>query len=158
MAGLSSIHLFDRYDLTLDGNPIKKVMSDTFNAELNEQEYKIDFSRSKGLSGTISWSDKDTVDRIADTMNFLKYLEEQENIVSKVSKEVNKYIEDKVNCYLRLHNISFLQWSKNGQVKYRKNMTEYYYENEFICGVEIIQDELIPDDMKLEHTLLLKYY
>lgn len=159
MSGLSSIHLFDRYGFTLDGNPIKKVMSDTLKVEVNEPEYKIDFSRNKGQCGTISWSDKDTIERIADTMNFLKYLEEQENnIVSKISKEVGEYLEKKVSEFCKINNVSLIDWSKNGQLKQWKNKTEYYYNDYLVCGVEIIQDELIPDDMKLEHTLLLKYY
>ena len=158
MPGLSSIHLFDKYDFMLNGSPVKKVISDTLELEVNEPKFKIELPRDKQC-GTITWSDKDTVDHVADTMNFLKYLEEQENnIVSKISKEVGEYIEKKVNEFCEINNVSLIDWSKNGQIKQWKNKTEYYYNDYLVCGVEIIQDELIPDEMKLEHTVLLKYY
>ena len=77
---------------------------------------------------------------------------------SEIANEVNKHIENKINEYCKSHNINFLDWSKNGKVKYWTNRTEYSYKEHFICGVEIIQDELIPDDFKLKKTLLLRYY
>ena len=161
MPGLSSVHLFDKYDLTINGSPIKKVFSDALKAAVDEPEFSIDWSKHKDICGTISLKPKniEEIDHIVAGLTLDNYINDQHNIlVSEIAKEINKYFEDKVGTYCKLHNIDLLEWSRNGQVKYWKNRTEYSYKGEIVCGVEVIQDELIPEDFKLKKTLLLKYY
>lgn len=161
MPGLSSVHLFDKYDLTINGSPIKKVFSDALKAAVEEPEFSVDWSKHKDICGTIPFKikSKEELDHIIDDLNLSNYIHDQHQaVVNEVAKSVNKYLEGRVNEYCKLYNIDMLEWSRNGKVKYWKNKTEYYYKEEFICGVEVIQDELIPEDFKLKKTLLLKYY
>lgn len=158
--GLSSIHLFDKYDLMINGSPIKKVMSDTLNAAVSEPEYKIDFLKHKDICGTIPFKfNKEQFEQAVNTLKLDNFINnQQQSIISKIAEEVNEYLENKVRDYCKSHEINFIQWSKYGEKKHWPNKTEYYYNEEFICGVEVIQDELIPSDFKLQKTVLLRYY
>jgi len=151
----------DMFNILLNDSPIDKVFSDTLNAEINKPECLADFTNNKGQCGTIQLKpiSVDELTKIVGDLKLDDYINNwHQTLVSEIASEVNKYIENKINEYCKSHNINFLDWSKNGKVKYWTNRTEYSYKGHFICGVEIIQDELIPDDFKLKKTLLLKYY
>ena len=151
----------DMYNILLNDSPIDKVFSNTLNAEVNKPECLVDFTNNKGQCGTIPLKpiSLEELTKIVGDLKLDDYINNwHQTLVSEIANEVNKYIENKINEYLKSHKINFLDWSKNGKVKYWTNKTEYSYKEHFICGVEIIQDELIPDDFKLKKTLLLKYY
>lgn len=150
----------DMYNIQLNNSPIHKVFSNILNAEVNKPECLTDFTN-KGQCGTIPLKhiSIEELTKIVGDLKLDDYINNwHQTLVSEIANEVNKYTEKKINEYCKLHNINFLEWSKNGKVKYWTNRTEYSYKGDFICGVEIIQDELIPDDFKLKKTLLLKYY
>ena len=151
----------DMYNILLNDSPIDKAFSNILNAEVNKPECLADFTNNEGQCGTIPLKhiSVDELTKIVGDLKLDDYINNwHQTLVSEIANEVNKYIENKINEYCKLHNINFLDWSKNGKVKYWTNRTEYSYKGHFICGVEIIQDELIPDDFKLKKTLLLKYY
>ena len=160
MSDLTSINPLEKYDLMINGSPIKKVMTDALNAAVNEPEFKIDWSKNKGICGTLPIKfNKEQFEQAVNTLKLDDFINnQQQSMVSKIAEEVNRYLEDKVKEYCKIYGVSFVQWSKCGEKKHWLNKTEYYYNDEFICGVEVIMDELIPSDFKLQKTLLLRYY
>ena len=146
----------DDYSFTINGQPIGKVVSDALEMDV-ENEYRSFLSDDIKLCGTLSWGVKSA--EIQNTISvFDHFMTEHEKLMADVSKQIRDYILKKINEFCDINHIDFIQWSKNRVEKHLKNKIEYYYNDYFVCGVEIISDELIPDELKLEQSLLIKYY
>ena len=146
----------DGYLSTINGQPIGKVVSDALKMDV-ENNYSSFISETKNLCGTLSWDVK--LEELQNTISVFDHLmTEHEKLMADVSKQIRDYILKKINEFRDINHIDFIQWSKNGVEKHLKNKIEYYYNDYFVCGVEIISEELIPDQLKTEHKMWLKYY
>lgn len=146
----------NQFDLKINNSPFQKIISDKLEAELNEPEKLGKFQPSNAVCGTISWDM--TAEKLSEITSALDFKESLfDGTIEGVVKDINAYFERKISEYCFKHNISLLDWSKNGVHKKYKNKVEYYYLDEFICSVEIIEDKLFQDDNKLTKSIILKY-
>ena len=146
----------DDYSFTINGQPIGKVVSDALKMDV-ENECPSFLSDDRKLCGTISWGVSPT--ELQNTISvFEHFMTEHEKLMADVSKQIRDYLLKKINEFCDINHIDFIQWSRNGVEKHLKNKVEYYYKDYFICGVEIVSEELIPDQLKTEHKMWLKYY
>lgn len=157
---MTSINPFDKYDIHIDSSPFQKIISDKLNIALNSPKESLETVKSSDeICGTISWDLSDNIlEKISKITSVFDYAKNKlDGTIQSVIKDINSYFERKISEYCFKHNISLLDWSKNGVRKKYKNKVEYYYLDEFICSVEIIEDKLFQDDNKLTKSIILKY-
>jgi hypothetical protein len=111
--------------------------------------------------GTISWENIDLKEVTSAIEDFNHYVNKQKEIAIKVNNEINEYLESKINKYLENNNLDFLDWSRHGNCKRWKNKREYFYDDVFITGVEVISPIYPIEDvenLKTEYKCEIKYY
>lgn len=151
------------FDLFINGNSIERVISDELDVTTDKLSdvSPVDLWKSNAKqAGTISWEvDTVNVEKLLTKLNY--EFEEQKNLALQLNNEMNEYLESKINKYLENNNLDLLDWSRHGNCKWWKNKREYFYDDVFITGVEVISP-LYPvedvDNLKTEYKCEIKYY
>ena len=149
------------YDLFLNGKPISKVISDKLEAVLKE-DGPISFPITDNEQcGTISWSgvSLEKLKEITAELDIIKesFFDEKVKAAKELNRKMNEYLEGKIRKYLSDNLLSFVDWSRDGRADiYTDGRHEYFYKNDFICGVQIktIINEL-PTNLDSQIELIL---
>ena len=150
------------YALFLNGNPISKVISDKFEAGLKE-DGPVPFAKTDNKQcGTISWNGT-SLEKLKEVIAELEtvpretFFDEKVKVAKELNRKMNEYLEGKIRKYLSDNLLSFVDWSRDGRADtYTDGRHEYYYKDDFICGIQIktiINDLSISPDSKIELTL-----
>jgi len=150
------------YDFFLNGKPISKVISDKLEVGLKE-DGPISFSKAdKEQCGTISWSGV-SIEKLKEAIAELEtvpketFFDEKIKAAKELNRKMNEYLEGKIRKYLSDNHLSFIDWSRDGRADiYTDGRHEYFYKDDFICGVQIktiINDLSISPDSKIELIL-----
>ena len=149
------------YDITINGEPITKILSDKIEAAVNESVDGVplgQWSHTEKLQGSLDISSRELRKIISE---FDRIFDEQKLQALKVNDEINQYLESKINEYLEKNNLDFVDWSRHGNCKWWKNRREYFYDDVFITGVEVISPIYPIEDvenLKTEYKCKIKYY
>lgn len=151
------------FEVFINDNPIEKVMSNALDCTVNKvSDIKSTWVSNEKQIGTISWENIDLKEVTSAIKDFNHYVNKQKEIAIKVNNEINEYLESKINKYLENNNLDLLDWSRHGNCKWRKNKREYFYDDVFITGVEVIFPMIHPvedvDNLKTEYKCEIKYY
>jgi len=159
----AKVQIMDRKDFlitTIGCIPIQKVITDKLDIAVNEPSLEISL-RNKPLKGCIEWtSDMTEIESAKNIFNHI--LEEQEKMALKVNKEINEYLESKINEYLNKNNLDLIDLSRDGICKRWINRREFYYKDTFIAGVEInspmLEPCVNPENPKIEYKGTVRFY
>lgn len=131
------------YDLFLNGNPISKVISDKLEAGL-KVDSPVSFAKTDNeRCGTISWSGTSleklkAITADLETIHKETFFDEKVKVAKELNRKMNEYLEGKIRKYLSDHLLSFVDWSRDGRSDvYVDGRYEYFYKDDFICGVQI---------------------
>lgn len=131
------------YEFLLNGNPISKVISDKLEAGLKE-DGPVSFAKTDNEQcGTISWSGV-SLEKLKEVTAELEtvpketFFDEKVKVAKELNRKMNEYLEGKIRKYLSDHLLSFADWSRDGKSDiYTDGRHEYFYKDDFICGVQI---------------------
>ena len=155
MKGLSDVHLFNKWGL--NGNPISMRISDTLEASLKDKPFSFRPS-SESQCGTFSMKlDKTQWENVVNTLNQeFEFMDKQRTKAADLSKEINRYLEQKCEKYCKDNRISFIDWSHLAYSERRRNTWEVRYNGELVCGAKVICETVDTD--ALEANVKLELY
>ena len=160
MKGLSDIHLFNKYDLMINGNPILNAISSKLNAEINIPEKGIvEHFPSEGQIGSIPIKlEKSEFDKIMKDLPFQDYFCRKMEITAReLQNKINKYIETKCKEYCKKNHIPTEVWTSFAVAEYFNNQRwEVRYKCELVCGVKVtsrIKDKDLQKDVSISLEL-----
>ena len=146
----------NQFDIKINNSPFQKIISDKLEAALNEPRFG-ELQPSNDVCGTVSWDM--TAEKLSEITSALGFEESLfDGTIEGAVKDINAYLEKQINSYCFIHNISLVDWSRNGVRKQLNDRVEYYYLDEFICGIRIIEDKLFQEELKVTKTVILEYY
>lgn len=150
------------YEFLINGKPISKVISDKLEAGLKE-DGPVSFAKTDNeRCGTISWSgvSLEKLKEITAELNTISketFFDEKIKAAKELNRKMNEYLEGKIRKYLLDHFLSFVDWSRDGCADiYTDGRYEYFYKDDFICGVQIktvINEVTTNLDSKIELIL-----
>lgn len=147
----------NQFDIKINNSPFQKIISDKLEVALNEPEKLGEFQLSNDICGTVPFDM--TVEKLSEITSALDFKESLfDGTIEGAEKDINAYFEKKISGYCFMHNVSLIDWSKNGIRKQLNDRVEYYYLDEFICGIRVIEDSLFQEEFKVKKTIILEYY
>jgi hypothetical protein len=146
----------NQFDIKLNNSPFQTIISDKLETALNESRFG-ELQLSNDVCGTISWDM--TAEKLSENISALGFKDNLfDGTIEGAEKDINAYFEKKISGYCFMHNVSLIDWSKNGIRKQLNDRVEYYYLDEFICGIRVIEDSLFQEEFKVKKTIILEYY
>ena len=151
----------NNYNFFLNGNPVSKVISEKLEAGLKEDS-PVSFAKTDNKQcGTISWSGV-SLEKLKEITAELEtipketFFDEKIKTAKALNRKMNEYLDGKIRKYLSDHLLSFADWSRDGRADtYTDGRYEYFYKDDFICGVQI---KTIINDVSIVSKIELILY